>query len=288
MKAPRLSWNEDPAHPISERRRERFEEFSDAMELPLFILAVAMIPLILLPLVADLPDDVDLAFFVADVLIWVVFAFDYVVKLVLAPGRWFFVKHNVLELVVVVVPFLRPLRILRVLRLAAFVGMGSKKSRHSAHVRGVGYIVVITVALVVVLSAVVYDLERNAEGSNIKTWPDALWWAASTASTVGYGDRFPVTPAGRMAALVLMISGIALLGVITASLATVFVARSRGEQSGEQVEAVTGTELRQILDRLAAIESSLGVLQRDQASRVPSGSGSNDGADRPQRRTTNP
>jgi voltage-gated potassium channel len=156
--------------------------------------------------------------------------------------------------------------------------MGSKKSRHAAHVRGVGYIVVITVALVIVLSAVVYDTERNAEGANIKTWPDALWWAASTASTVGYGDRFPVTPAGRMAALLLMISGIALLGVITASLATFFVSQSRGEKREDQVEAARDAELRRIHDRLTAIESSLAVLQHHEASRVPSSSRQADGA----------
>jgi len=249
------------------------------MELPLFILALAMIPLILLPLISDLPDDVDTAFFVADLVIWVVFAVDYFVKLALAPQRWFFVKHNVLELIVVIVPFLRPLRALRILRLAAFVGIGSKKSRHSAHVRGVGYIVVITLALVIVLSAVVYDLERNAKGANIKTWPDALWWAAATASTVGYGDRFPVTAAGRMAALVLMISGIALLGVITASLATYFVSHSRGEEREERFEAIEEDRQRQILDRLTAIESSLAALQRDAADHVPSSSGRTDGAD---------
>jgi voltage-gated potassium channel len=277
VKAPRLSWEEAPGNAISQRRRERFERFSDAMELPLLILALAMIPLILLPLISDLPDDVDTAFFAADLAIWVVFAVDYFVKLALAPSRWFYVKHNVLELVVVIVPFLRPLRILRVVRLAAFAGIGSRKSRHSAHVRGVGYIVVITVALVIVLSAVVYDTERNAEGANIKTWPDALWWAASTASTVGYGDRFPVTPGGRMAALVLMISGIALLGVITASLATFFVSRSRGEEHQEQLEAIEADRLREILDRLTAIESSLAVLQRDGAGRVPSSSGRTDG-----------
>jgi voltage-gated potassium channel len=108
-------------------------------------------------------------------------------------------------------------------------------------------------------------MEHDAEGANIKTWPDALWWAASTASTVGYGDRVPVTAARRISALLLMISGIALLGVITASLATFFVSHSRGEKREEQREAVEDDRQRQILDRLTAIESSLAALQRDGA-----------------------
>jgi voltage-gated potassium channel len=270
VKAPRLNWKEDPAHPVPAGRQQAFERFSDAMELPLLILALAMIPLIILPLLTDLPDDLDAAFAVADLAIWAVFAVDYVVKLALAPRRWYFVTHNVLDLVIVIVPFLRPLRILRsarairlarLTRLGAFAGTGAKKSRKALHVRGVGYIVVITVALVTVLSAVVYDLEHNARGTNIKTYPDAVWWAASTASTVGYGDKFPVTAAGRLAALVLMVSGIALLGVITASLATVFVNRSRAEKEKEQSEAVDDDRLGQILDRLTAIESSIATLQ---------------------------
>ena len=270
MKAPRVSWKQDPKHPVPEWRQEAFERFSDATELPLFILAVVMIPLILVPLVADLPRDVAEAFDAADLVIWGVFLVEYVVKLVLAPMRWQFVKHNPLDLVVVLVPFLRPLRLVRsaralritrLARLGAFAGEGAEKSRRALHVRGVGYVVAVTLSLVTVLSAVVYDLERNARGSNIKTWPDALWWAASTASTVGYGDKVPVTTGGRVAALVLMVSGIALLGVITASLATVFLSHSRAEARREEAEMVEEDRLQQVLDRLAAIESSIAGLQ---------------------------
>jgi hypothetical protein len=89
-----------------------------------------------------------------------------------------------------------------------------------------------------------------------------------------------------MAALVLMLSGIALLGVITASLATVFVSHSRGEKREEQIEADREVELRRIHDRLTAIESSLTALQRDGAGGVPSGTGSSDRADSARRQST--
>src|SRR2546421_1503678 len=147
VKAPRQAWKQDPKHPVSEWRRDAFERFSDATELPLVVLALAMIPLILVPLIADLPSDVAHAFDVADFVIWGVFVFEYVVKLALAPQRWRFVTHNLLDLVVVIVPFLRPLRLLRsaralrisrLARLGAFAGLGTEKSRRSLHVRGVG------------------------------------------------------------------------------------------------------------------------------------------------------
>jgi voltage-gated potassium channel len=65
--------------------------------------------------------------------------------------------------------------------------------------------------------------ERVVEGSNIKNFGDGLWWAITTVTTVGYGDRYPTTIEGRFLAVVLMIMGISLMGVITASVAAWFV-----------------------------------------------------------------
>ena len=69
--------------------------------------------------------------------------------------------------------------------------------------------------------------ERSVEGSNIKTFSDGLWWAVTTVTTVGYGDRYPTTSEGRLLAVLLMITGISLVGVITASVAAWFVKMSQ-------------------------------------------------------------
>jgi voltage-gated potassium channel len=118
----------------------------------------------------------------------------------------------------------------------------------------------VTLALVTALSVVVYDLERTTRGATIRTWPDALWWSVSTVTTVGYGDKVPVTPGGRAVAVVLMLTGIALLGVITASLATFFVSHSEAE-ARKEADAHGDDRMDQVLDRLTAIESSLASLQ---------------------------
>jgi voltage-gated potassium channel len=65
--------------------------------------------------------------------------------------------------------------------------------------------------------------ERTVDGSNIKNFGDGLWWAITTVTTVGYGDRYPTTTEGRLIAIALMIMGISLMGVITASVAAWFV-----------------------------------------------------------------
>ena len=77
-------------------------------------------------------------------------------------------------------------------------------------------------------AAAAYALEDGA-GGTIDSLGDALWWAITTVTTVGYGDMFPVTPAGRGIAAFLMLSGIALFGVLTANIAAFFVEQDQEE-----------------------------------------------------------
>lgn len=83
-------------------------------------------------------------------------------------------------------------------------------------------------AAVVVFAGVaaIYGFERHAAGSTIHSYGDALWWAVVTVTTVGYGDRYPVTADGRGVAVVLMLVGIGLLGIVTANVAAFFVSEA--------------------------------------------------------------
>ena len=73
--------------------------------------------------------------------------------------------------------------------------------------------------MIIIMGAAVLDIERNAPGSNIHTPMDALWWGLVTITTIGYGDKFPVTTEGRLVAGVLIIFGVAMISTITASFA---------------------------------------------------------------------
>lgn len=95
--------------------------------------------------------------------------------------------------------------------------------------------------------ALVYAFEKDAPGSNITSLGDALWWAAVTTTTVGYGDHSPVTTDGRAIALLLMVVGIGLVGVVTANVAAYFVEREQAEEMAV---------LREQLDRIEALLSS--------------------------------
>ena len=74
---------------------------------------------------------------------------------------------------------------------------------------------------------------ETAPESNIKTAEDAVWWALATITTVGYGDRFPVTTEGRLVAAVLMCTGVGLFGMFSGLLAAWFVLPSTGQERAE-------------------------------------------------------
>jgi voltage-gated potassium channel len=250
---------------LTNDKGEAFQRFSRAVDGPLMVLALAMIPVIVVPLVADLSPGQARAVLAVDYLIWAAFAVEYVVKLYLAPQRWRFVKANIPDLVIVVVPMLRPLRVLRSARLLRLLGLarvvafaveGLQETREVLRRRGLSWVLLIVLALNLVAAALVLTFERDMPNGNIHSYPDALWWAVTTITTVGYGDRFPMSPAGRGVAVVLMVSGIALFGVITASIAAYFV-----EQKAEQDLA---GRLDRVLERLDAIEAKLPSDEQEQ------------------------
>ena len=89
------------------------------------------------------------------------------------------------------------------------------------------------VGLLMFGSLAVLSVERDAPDGNIRTLGDAVWWSFTTMTTVGYGDHAPTTGLGRMLAVGLMLSGIALLGVVTANIAAWFIARfEQGRRGG--------------------------------------------------------
>ena len=123
---------------------------------------------------------------------WVAFALDFLVRLALAERRWRFIRANWLDLLTLAVPMLRPLRAPRVVVALNILG---RRGEAFARGRVVGSVVAV-VGLVAALA--VLDAERGHHDANIQTFGDALWWAATTVTTVGYGHSFPITAEGRL------------------------------------------------------------------------------------------
>jgi len=202
--------------------------------------------------------------------IWLLLGLDYLVRLGLARRKLRFVGRHLLDLLILVLPMFRPLRALRVVTV---IGVLNRQLRDDFRGR-VPIYVGTTVALVGFVAALaVLEAERSAPDASITTFGEAVWWTITTISTVGYGDRYPVTVEGRLVAATLMVAGIALLGVVTASIAAWFVenVRRAGEQVSEEVEEVstdveaTQAQLAEVLAELRTISARLDALERDRA-----------------------
>ena len=190
--------------------------------------------------------------------IWVLFGLDYLIRLWLAERKLRFIGTHLLDLAILLLPMFRQLRALRVITV---IGVLNRQLRDDVRGRVVLY-VASTVALVgFVASVAVLDAERDAPDATITTFPDAVWWTLTTISTVGYGDRYPVTTEGRVVAACLMVAGIALLGVVTASIASWFVdnLRRAGEQVADEVEEVA-EDVEEVAEDVAQAEASLAVV----------------------------
>lgn len=174
---------------------------------------------------------------------WGLFATDYAVRLLLSVDRKGFVRSNLLDLAVVVLPLLRPLRILRLVTLLTVLNRNAGSSFRG---RVAVYMAGASTAVIFVASLAILQAERGRHGATIQTFGDALWWSVTTVTTVGYGDEYPVTVEGRLIAVALMLSGIALIGVITATFASWLIQRV------EEVEEASQTATRQDIQVLAA------------------------------------
>jgi voltage-gated potassium channel len=151
---------------------------------------------------------------------WTAFALDLIYGISNAKNKKTYLKSHVLEIAAVALPFLRPLRLVRIVSFGSLVIQKVAIGRSF----GITIRVFITTLFLTYIAAVQITLiERNALNSNIKTFGDGFWWAITTVTTVGYGDRFPTTTEGRFLAVGLMMLGIALIGVISATIAATFV-----------------------------------------------------------------
>jgi len=193
---------------------------------------------------------------------WIVFAIDYAANLWLAPRRWDWFVRNLHELLIVALPFFRPLRLLRLVTLLSVL---HRTVGETLRGRVVTYVAGSAGMLIFVGALAVLDVEQSAPDAKIVTFGDALWWAITTITTVGYGDLYPVTPIGRLVAAALMMSGIAVLGVVTASIASWLVQRveDTAESVAEAVEEPVRAEVAELVAEISALRREIAELKEN-------------------------
>lgn len=219
-----------PGGPDGSGRTERLARYERLSEVPMLLLAVAFLVAWSWPVLDPRVDrDVATLLEVVALAVWAAFAVDLLVRLALADRALRYAATHWYDVALVVLPFLRPLRLLRLVTLLRLL---HRSNLASATGRAAVYATATTVLVVLVGAVAVLDVEQDAPGANLTTIGDALWWAAATVTTVGYGDLYPVTTAGRLVALPLMFTGIGLVGVVTGGLAAWLVTESRPARRG--------------------------------------------------------
>lgn len=238
----------------------RLQRWERRAEWPLAIIAVVFLAVYSIRVLAETQGKVDTAI---SVILWVTYAafvIDYVVRLSMATerGRWF-VRH-IFDLLIIALPLLRPLRLLRVVVLVVAL---QKAIGGAIRGRIVVYTVSATVLLIYISSLAILEEERYVPESSISNLGDALWWSLTTITTVGYGNQEPVTTVGRLIAAVLMMGGISLLGLVTATLASWIVERVAEEE--ETAKAATAAQIEAFrsdtAQQLAAMRADLQQLK---------------------------
>ena len=169
-----------------------------------------------------------------------------------------------LDFAIVAVPFLRPLRLLR---LVVIVAALQKAFGDAIRGRVVIYTAASAVILVYAASLAVLEAERFDPSAHIKNFGDAVWWSITTITTVGYGDFYPVTTRGRLVAVLLMIGGISLIGMITATVATWIVQRVAEEDTTKQ--AATAAQIDELHSQIMQLTTLLADNKPPPAGVIP-------------------
>ncbi|MFE0806465.1 potassium channel family protein [Streptomyces sp. NPDC058848] len=239
------------------RRHEALTRWERRSQRPLLALAVLFAVAYAVPIVdGSAGPAVRQACLVTEWAVWGAFTADYLIRLRLSPDRWRFVRTHWLDLCAVALPLLQPLRLLRLVSTLLLVG---RRARMASQIRLTTYVAGSVAGLLIFGSLAVLSVERSAPDGNIRTLGDALWWSFTTMTTVGYGDLAPTTAMGRVLAVGLMLSGIALLGVVTANIAAWFIARfERDDVEGRrQTEAI-----RVLTEEVRALRAEVAELRR--------------------------
>jgi voltage-gated potassium channel len=182
-----------------------------------------------------LPPEITKVINYVDNFICLIFLLDFVIRLKQAENKLQFMKWGWIDLIASIPTFdiMRAGRLLRLIRLIRIL-RAFRSTKHIINhifknkIQGtLTSVSVIAVLMLLFSSIAILQFEASDPNSNIKSAGDAIWWSYVTITTVGYGDKYPVTTEGRIIAAVLMTVGVGLFGTFTAYVSSLFVKDDR-------------------------------------------------------------
>ncbi len=204
-----------------------------------------------------------------DFIICLIFQGDLFYRFYHAPSKREFLKWGWIDFIASIpwlstsrsLKMVRVIRILRLLRAfrsfkVLYQYLFKNRSRNTFVT-----VAVISCFLALISSMVIFKLEKDIAGSNIKTASDAIWWAIVTVTTVGYGDRYPVTDSGRVVAAILMTAGVGLFGTFTGFIASLFVEPDIKREENQLNELAR--ELRALREEVKVMDAKVSRTHRN-------------------------
>ena len=248
---------------LDQERYEVLEQIEDWLETPLLVLGLAWVVLLILEFTRGLNSFLQGLVTV----IWIIFIIDFALRFLLAPKKLAYLKTNWLTAISLVVPALRVIRIVRVVRILRLaratrglrlfriissLNRGMRSLRSSIGRQGFGYVLALTVIVVLVGAAGM----RTFEEEGLASFSEALWWTSMLMTTIGT-DYSPVTGEGRILAFLLSLYALGVFGYVTATLATYLIGR---EAENEEAEIAGERSVQALRAEIAALRAELGRL----------------------------
>jgi voltage-gated potassium channel Kch len=234
----------------------------------IFIAALSVLSIVNIALVTLAQDDaVDGVIIIIDIFLSLVFLCDFLFRFLTAESRreYFFRQFGWADLAASLplpqAKILRLFRIFRATRLLRQYGP-AKMVQDFAENRAQSALLVVFLLIILLLEfggMGVTWAERDNPDANIRTGSDAIWWAYVTITTVGYGDRFPVTNTGRVIGVIVLTAGVGLFGVLTGFLANFFLAprTTKREPAQEGGAAASLARIRDLIDQQERTQQEL-------------------------------
>lgn len=215
-------------------------EKKNTYEVFIGLLALMISIMLILELMVILPNEVLNSFYYIDMIVYIIFVLDYIVRFLMAKNKIIFIFGNVVDLFSII-PLRAYILVFRYLNLSSEINplviieiIGLIRLfililKFKIKIKGVirenrfNYVLILT-TLVIVMSSVVISLVEEM------SFGDALWWCFVTFTTVGYGDILLTTSMGRIVAAILMVVGIGFIGVTTSAIAIYIISGGSGKK----------------------------------------------------------
>ncbi len=238
---------------MGKKIKTKINEFLVKFDHLMLVLSLLLIPMLIAEIFVGLSEMMMIYFNIYYVFLWVIFSVEFFLKFYLAKSKKIYLKENWLDALVVLAPIFRSFKIFTLIRTPILLVSDEVVKFLKSSGLIFSYFFILTLVVILLTADIVLFFEKNHPNSNITTFGDAVWWGFVTFSTLGYGDKFPVTFGGRIVAVILMILGFALFSIIVAG-AVSFLIKKRenilSDRSAKTHDFIEDMEVHEKLDKL--------------------------------------